>query len=255
MQHPMQISEFAPTLADLQKLSLERQSHLFLARLAVLYKWNPNNCPTNKNNLRLRPGFGLTQGYTEEETSGVCDLLLAKPWNELVMRSWIVDVSGGGCFSISPEGMAVVQNQQFVPLSRDALGAVELLHPDLASVKRQFREGDFKPAIAAASLVFENRLNRLRDTSGNANVATSSGPALVRDLYRFKILKFPFPELPVAWQPRAEDGLKNVLSGALGLVRNPYVHTPESLPDLDEKSSLELLFFISLLLRMIDLST
>src|ERR1700688_1094131 len=101
MQHPMQISEFAPTLADLQKLSLERQSHLFLARLAVLYKWNPNNCATNKNNLSLRPGFGLTRGYTEEETSGVCDLLLAKPWNELVMRSWIVDVRGGGCFSIS----------------------------------------------------------------------------------------------------------------------------------------------------------
>jgi hypothetical protein len=170
------------------------------------------------------------------------------------MRSWIVDVSGGGCYSISPEGMAVVQNQHFVVLSRNALGAVELLHSDLAGVKRQFREGDFKPAVAAASLVFENRLNRLRDTSGNANVANSSGPTLVRDLYRFKILKFPFPTLPAAWQQGAEDGLKNVFSGALGLVRNPYVHTPESLPDLDEKSCLELLFFISFLLRMIDLS-
>jgi hypothetical protein len=63
--------------ADLQKLSLERQSQLLLARLAVLYKWNPNNCPINKNNLRLRPGYGLTQGYTEEEASGLCDLLLA----------------------------------------------------------------------------------------------------------------------------------------------------------------------------------
>jgi Protein of unknown function (Hypoth_ymh) len=254
MQHPMQISDYAPTLADLQKLSPERQSQLFLARLTVLYKWNPNNCPINKNNLRLRAGFGLTQGYTEEEASGVCDLLLAKPWNELVMRSWIVDLSGGGCFSISPEGMAVVENQHFLALSRDALGAIELLHPDLEGVKRQFREGDFKPAVAAAALVFENRLNRIRDTSGNANVANSSGTKLVRDLYRFKILSFPFPTLPVAWQSGAEDGLKSVLSGALELVRNPYVHMPESLPDLDERSCLELLFVLSFLLRMIDLS-
>jgi hypothetical protein len=254
MQHPMQISDYAPTLADLQKLSPERQSQLFLARLAVLHKWNPNNCPINKNNLRLRAGHGLTQGYTEEEALAVCDLLLAKPWNELVMRSWIVDVSGGGCYSISPEGIAVLENQHFVALSRDALGGIELLHPDLEGVKRQFREGDFKPAVAAACLVFENRLNRIRDTSGNASVANSSGPALVRDLYRFKILKFPFPTLPVAWQPGAEDGLKSVLSGALGLVRNPFVHTPESLPDPDEKSCLELLFFLSFLLRMIDLS-
>ena len=254
MQHPMQISDYAPTLADLQKLSPERQSQLFLARLTVLYKWNPNNCPINKNNLRLRAGFGLTQGYTEEEASGVCDLLLAKPWNELVMRSWIVDLSGGGCFSISPEGMAVVENQHFLALSRDALGAIELLHPDLEGVKRQFREGDFKPAVAAAALVFENRLNRIRDTSGYANVANSSGTKLVRDLYRFKILSFPFPTLPVAWQSGAEDGLKSVLSGALELVRNPYVHMPESLPDLDERSCLELLFVLSFLLRMIDLS-
>jgi hypothetical protein len=232
----MQISDFAPTLADLQKLSPERQTHLFLARLAVIYRQNPNSCPINKNNLRLQPGFGLTQGYTEEEALGVCDLLLAKPWNELVARAWIVDVSGRGCFDISTEGMTVIQNQHLVVLSRGALGAVELLHPDLERVKRQFREGDFKPAVAAASLVFENRLTHLRDTSGNANVANSSGLALVRDLYRFKILKFPFPALPVAWQSGAEDGLKNVLSGALGLVRNPYVHTPESLPDLDEFS-------------------
>ena len=254
MQQPMRISDYAPTFADLLKLSPARQSQLFLARLAVLYKWNPNNCPINKNNLRLRAGFGLTQGYTEEEAPVVCDLLLAKPWNELVMRSWIVDVSGGGCYSISPEGMAVAQNQHFVVLSRDALGAVELLHEGLEGVKRQFREGDFKPAVAAAALVFENRLNRIRDTSGNASLSNSSGLTLVRDLYRFKILKFPFPTLPVAWQPGAEDGLKNVLSGALGFVRNPYVHTPESLPELDEKSCLELLFFISFLLRTIDLS-
>jgi len=151
---------------------------------------------------------------------------LAKPWNELVMRSWIVDVSGGGCFDISPEGMAVVQNLHLVVLSRSALGAIELLHSDLEGVKRQFREGDFKPAVAAASLVFENRLNRLRDTPGNANVSNSSGPTLVRDLYRFKILKFPFPTLPAAWQQGAEDGLKNVLSGALGLVRNPTFIRP-----------------------------
>jgi hypothetical protein len=254
MQRPMQISEFAPTLADLQKLSLERQTHLFLARLAVLYKWNPNNCPIHKGNLRLRPEHTLGQGYLSEEALAVCDLLLAKPWNELVARGWIVDPSGGGCFDISSEGMEVIQSQHFVVLSRAALGAVELLHPDLDGVKRQFREGDFKTAVAAVSLVFENRLNRIRDTSGNANVAQSSGPALVRDLYRFKILNFPFPTLPVAWQSGADDGLKNVLSGALGLVRNPYVHTPDSLPDLDEKSCLELLFFISLLLRMIDLS-
>jgi Protein of unknown function (Hypoth_ymh) len=252
MQRPMQIADYARTLADLQKLSPERQSQLFLARLAVLHKWNPNNCPINKNNLRH--GSDLALGYTREESSGVCDLLLDKPWNELVSRGYIVDLDGSGCYTISPEGTAVVQKQHFVVLSRDALGAVELLHPDLEGVKRQFREGDFKPAVAAASLVFENRLNRLRDTSGNANVANSSGPTLVRDLYRFKILKFPFPTLPVAWQPGAEDGLKNVLSGALGLVRNPYVHTPESLPDLYEKSCLELLFFISFLLRMIDLS-
>lgn len=254
MQHPMQISDYTPTLAALQKLSPEQQSRLFLARLAVLYKWNPNNCPINKNNLRLRPGHGLTQGFTDEEALGVCDLLLAKPWNELVMRSWIVDVSGGGCYSISPEGMAVVENQHFVALSRDALGAIELLHPDLEGVKRQFREGDFKHAVTTAALVFENRLNRIRDTSGNASLSNSAGLTLVRDLYRFKILKFPFATLPVAWQPGAEDGLKNVLSGALGFVRNPYVHTPESLPELDEKSCLELLFFISFLLRTIDLS-
>jgi Protein of unknown function (Hypoth_ymh) len=251
----MQLSDYAPTLADLENLSLERQSQLFLARLAELCRLNPNNSPIHKGNLRLRAVFGLAQGYTEEEASGVCDLLLAKPWNELAARAWIVDVTGRGFFLISQEGMAVTQNQHFVALSRAALGAVELLHPDLAGAKRQFREGDFKPAIAAASLVFENRLNRLRDTSSNANVANSSGPTLVRDLYRFRILKFPFPTLPAAWQQGAEDGLKNVLSGALGLVRNPYVHTPESLPDLDEKSCLELLFFISFLLRMIDLST
>lgn len=250
----MQISDFAPTLADLQKLSPERQSQLFLARLAVLYKWNPNNCPISKNNLRLRPGCGLTQGYTEEEALGVCDLLLAKPWNELVARAWIVDVSGGGCFNISPEGMAVVQNQHFVVLSRDALGAVELLHPGLEGVKRQFREGEFKPAVAAAYILVENRLTEVRDGSPDLAVAKHSGPNLVHELYKHGVLKFPYPGLPSAWQAGAEKGLRNVMAGAIGFVRNPYAHTPKSLPDLDENGCLELLFFASFLLRMIDLS-
>ena len=254
MQRPMQISEYAPTLADLQKLSLERQSQLFLARLAVLYKWNPNNCPIHKGNLRLGAENGLAQGYTREEALGVCDLLLAKPWNELVARAWIVDTTGGGCFDISQEGLTVVQNQNLVMLSREALGAVELLHPDLEGAKRQFREGDFKSSVAGAYILVENRLTEVRDTSANAHVANSSGPNLIHELYKHGVLKFPYPNLPPAWQPGAEQGLRNLMAGAMGFIRNPYAHTPKSLPDLDEKVCLELLFFASFLLRMIDLS-
>jgi len=44
----MQISDYAPTLAALQKLSLERQSQLFLAQLAVLY------CCTNGTRITVR---------------------------------------------------------------------------------------------------------------------------------------------------------------------------------------------------------
>ena len=108
--------------------------------------------------------------------------------------------------------------------------------------------------MATAFKIFENRLNEVRDNSKNASVAGASGGTLVRDLYRFGILHFPFPGIAPVWQVGAEDGLKNLLSGALGFIRNPYDHAPHTLPELDEKSCLELLFFASFLLRMIDQS-
>lgn len=79
----MRISDYASTFADLQKLSDTRQSQLLLARLAVLENWNPNNCPIKRGNLRN--GSDLADGYHREDALKVCDLLLDKPWNELLI--------------------------------------------------------------------------------------------------------------------------------------------------------------------------
>jgi hypothetical protein len=51
------------------------------------------------------------------------------------------------------------------------------------------------------------------------------------------------------------ESLRNIPSGALGFVRNAYHHEPYNLLQLDERSTLKLLFFASYLLRLIDPSS
>jgi hypothetical protein len=133
-----------------------------------------------------------------------------------------------------------------------------MLHNDLSQSQQYLREAKFKPAVASAFQRFENRLNELRDQSQNPAVSSKSGANLPYALFDSGDLKFPFPALGINDQKRRDaylQSLKILMAGALGFVRNAYDHEQHNLPDLDEKSALELLFFASYLMRLLDEST
>ena len=249
------IADAAPTLEDLKKLSLERQIVLLLARLNVLYPQMAGTGGLHRENLKL-DGYDLTVGYEPREKRGVTEYLLGRPWMELIHRGYLLE-SSQDFYRISEDGIAVLTNTAVTLISRSALEAVTLLHPDLAEAERDFREGRFEDAVRDAFRIYENRLNAMRDASSDATVHGKSGAKLAHALVKSAAFHFPFPGLAPT-DPSALEGykeaLRNLFSGALGFIRNAYDHEAHNLPALEERSALELLFFASYLLRLLDLS-
>ena len=96
------LSEIAPTLADLKRLSTELKMWLLLARLKKLGR---DELALNKHNLNLaNDPYGLTLGYPEEERRAVKEHLLGAPWTRLVSDGYLVDLSGQGFHKVSEEG-------------------------------------------------------------------------------------------------------------------------------------------------------
>ena len=247
------IADAAPTLADLKKLSLDRQVMLLLARLNVLYPQTASVGGLNRGNLRLSL-TDIAIGYSPVEQPAVVEYLLGRPWTELINRGYLVE-AGSGFYRISEEGSAALSNASSPLISRAALEAVTLLHPDLAEAQRDFSEGRFKDAVRDAFRIYENRLNAIRDASSDPTLHGKSGTTLPHALVKSAAFNFPFPGLaptnPTVFEAY-KDSLRNILSGAIGFIRNAYDHEPYNLPELDERSALELLFFASYLLRLID---
>jgi hypothetical protein len=157
------IADAAPTLDDLKQLSFERQVMLLLARLNVLYSQMANTGGLHRENLKL-DGYDLAIGYGPSDKKAVIEYLLGRPWMELVHRGYLLETSPN-FYRVSEDGVAVLNNTTIRLISRSALEAVKLLHPDLAEAERDFREGRFEDAVRDAFRVYENRINAMRDAS------------------------------------------------------------------------------------------
>lgn len=249
------IADAAPTLDALKKLSFERQILVLLARLKVMYPQMASSGGLIWDNLRM-PAYALALGYELGEVARVTDYVLGRPWNELINRGYLVQ-NGSISYRISEEGEVALANLNGPLLSRAALEAVALLHPDLAEAERDFREGRFTDAVRDAFRIFENRLNSMRDASSDTSLHGKTGKDLVYPFVQSPSFKFPFVGLS-ATDPRRQAAyrlaLGNLYAGALGLVRNAYDHEAHNLSPLDERSALELLYFASYLLRLLDMS-
>lgn len=249
------IADAAPTLNDLKQLSFERQVMLLLARLNVLYPQMANTGGLHRENLKL-DGYDLAIGYGPNDKKALIEYLLGRPWMELVHRGYLLETSPN-FYRISEDGVAALNNTTIRSISRAALEAVKLLHPDLAEAERDFREGRFEDAVRDAFRIYENRFNAMRDASSDATVHGKSGAKLAHALVKSTTFRFPFPRLAPT-DPSALEGykeaLRNLYSGALGFIRNAYDHEAHNLPPLEERSALELLFFASFLLSLLDLS-
>jgi hypothetical protein len=249
------IADAAPTLEDLKKLSLERQIMVLLARLDVLYPQMAGAGGLIRDNLKIKE-YGLALGYDPGEVRGVIDYLMGRPWTELIHRGYLVE-DGRNAYRIAEEGKAALNSTTIPLISHTALDAVKLLHPDLADAERDYREGRFADAVRDAFRIFENRLNSMRDVSSDPTVHGKSGAKLAHALVKSSGFHFPFPGLAPT-DPTALEGykeaLRNLFSGALGFIRNAFDHEAHNLPALEERSALELLFFASYLLHLLDLS-
>lgn len=249
------IADAAPTLNNLKTLSFERQVTLLLARLNVLYPQMANTGGLHRENLKL-DGYDLAIGFDLSEKTAVAEYLLGRPWIELIHRGYLLETSPN-FYRISDDGVAALNNTTLRLISRAALEAVMLLHPDLADAQRDFREGRFEDAVRDAFRIYENRLNIMRDASSDTTLHGKSGAKLAHALVKSTTFRFPFPSIAPT-DPSALEGykeaLRNLYSGALGFIRNAYNHEAHNLPPLEERSALELLFFASFLLRLLDLS-
>jgi hypothetical protein len=249
------IAAAAPTLGDLKQLSFERQILLFLDRLQAMYPQMAGTGGLIWGNLRIEQ-YGLALGYEPSEAPHVIEYLLGRPWNELIHRGYLVQ-NGSNSYRISEEGVEALTGLNGPLISRAAINALDLLHPELKPAARDFREGHFKDAVRDAFRVYENRLNAMRDSSTDASVHGKSGASLAHALVKSTGYKFPFPNLAPT-DPSAlgayKEALRSLYAGTLGFIRNAYDHESHNLPDLDERAALELLFFASYLLRMLNLS-
>ena len=133
------IADSAPTLADLKRLPLERQIVLLLARLNAMSSWTASVGGFNRSNLKL-PSSDLAIGYSPQEQGPVIEYPLGWPWTELINRGYLVE-RDTGFYQISEEGTAALSSTSPLLVSRAALEAVALLHPDLAEAQLDFREG------------------------------------------------------------------------------------------------------------------
>lgn len=94
----------------------------------------------------LLDGYDLAIGYEPNAKKGVVEYLLGRPWMELIQRGYLVQVNPD-FYRISEDGTAALNSTAMLLISRSALEAVKLLHPDLAEAERDFREGRFEDAI------------------------------------------------------------------------------------------------------------
>jgi hypothetical protein len=104
------LSELAPTLADLKKLSMEQKCRLLLARLAEI---GLNASALNKHNLMM-PGdpYALANGYLEAEKMPVREHLLGAPWARLVNEGYLVDLIGQGFYKVPGEGKEYLDEEE-----------------------------------------------------------------------------------------------------------------------------------------------
>jgi hypothetical protein len=245
------IASVAGTLDGLKSMSIQKQAMLLLRRLATQF---PPPATFGKINFQLQ-GYSrmLTNGFPVMETINARDYLLSAPWQFLVNHGHIRD-NGQGFYCVTDDGLNAAKNSDVAAVNMEVVSAIELLDPALRGYAHYFRENRLKEAVAAAFELYENRLNEIRDGSRNAAVKSTQGKDVVYALFNAKKLRLPYSKLNRARKQAYQQGLTNVLSGALGWIRNAYAHEKHQLPDLKPEEALELLFFASYLLRMLDYS-
>ncbi len=258
---PFTIGDHARNLEELKKLSVETQGLLLLKQLHRMYN-ERKVVPSTfcKGNFLSRSGYfdpeGLASGFAGDETSRVVTHLLGAPWLYLEQHFYISSPAADGWFLITPEGLARAKEEVGSrPPDRIVIEALQFLHHDLQGYGHYFYEGKPQEAVKAAFGRVENRLNEIRDSSGNAAVAQFDGLALSRKLFDFGLLRYPYLKLASGNTTRQNaflDGIKNFLAGGMGWFRNSYQHEPHNLPALTDADALELLFVASSMLRLID---
>jgi hypothetical protein len=248
------ISDEAPTLEDLRALGTAKQSLLLLRRLATL-NYNPASRFNKGSFYRTPLGDDLTGGYKPEDARAVKDLLLGAPWHRLESDGFISG-DGMGWFCIMPEGFEAVKHAEVVLVDREIMAALVLLHPEFQSYAHYFREGKLVEAVAAAFEKYENRLNKVRDSSNNPAVRVAVGVPLVYKLFEDKVLVRPYPNLGGSDTKKEayEKGLTGILSGGIGWIRNAYSHEKHNLPEPTAQEALQLLFVASYMMHMLDIA-
>lgn len=127
------LSEVAPTLEALRKLSKEVKGQLLLPRLAKIRGQHFDGL--HKGNLMLPPDhYGLAHGYPEEESIRVREHLLGTPWNWLVQEGYIVDAHGNGFYKISDEGRDLLASDIY----KMPTATVKATVPDAGDAPRAF---------------------------------------------------------------------------------------------------------------------
>lgn len=245
------IASVVGTLDGLKSMSIQKQALLLLRRLATQF---PPPATFGKMNFQLQAySQMLTGGFPMMETIAARDYLLSAPWQYLVNHGYIRD-NGQGFYCVTDDGLNAAKNSDIAAVNMEVLSAIELLDPALRGYAHYFRDNRLKEAVAAAFELYENCLNEIRDSSRNTAIKSTQGKDVVYALFNAKKLKSPYPKLNRARKQAYQQGLTNVLSGALGWIRNAYAHEKHQLPDLKSEEALELLFVASYLLRMLDYS-
>jgi len=127
------LSETAPNLEALRKLSKEVKAQLLLPRLAKIRKQHFD--ALHKGNLMLSPDhYGLARGYPEAESIPVREHLLGTPWNWLVQEGYIVDTHGNGFYEISDEGRDLLGRDT----SKGQVRTIKEIVPDAGDAPRAF---------------------------------------------------------------------------------------------------------------------
>lgn len=214
------IADIAPTLKDLESLSLSKQSQLLLRRLATQYR-SPEFTFGKMNFNLLANATDLAMGYPAHEILAVKDFLLGAPWKKLESEGLIRDNGGGWC-NVTLAGFKAAQNAEAEFVSNEIISALALLHTDLQDYGHYFRENKLKEAVAAAFDNYENSLNQIRDASRQSAVKSVAGAGLVHKLFAEKVLKQPYAKLGHTPAAKAayEQGLIGILSGGISWIRN-----------------------------------
>lgn len=126
------MSEVAPTLEALKKLSKEIKGQLLLPLLARIDRQRVEGL--HKGNLMLPHDlFGLARGYTVAESTPVRKHLLGTPWNWLVQEGYIVARDDYGFYNISHKGQDLLESNSY----KKAIAAIKVM-PDPGGAPRAF---------------------------------------------------------------------------------------------------------------------